>query len=46
MDFNSFVDFWAVSGVFGQSEASGQTRSQQAYAELVALMKRKEIIKL
>lgn len=38
----SVVD--AVSGVFGQSESSGVTRSKQAYNELVELMKRKEII--
>jgi len=38
----SVVD--AATGIFGESESSGATRSQQAYNELVALMNAKEII--
>jgi len=36
----------SVSGVFGKSEESGQTRSQQIYTELVKLLEAKEIIEI
>lgn len=36
----------SISGVFGKSEESGQTRSQQIYNELVKLIDAKEIIEI
>lgn len=33
-----------ASGIFGASDASGQTRSQQIYAQLVALMEEKQLL--
>ncbi len=36
----------SVSGVFGKSEESGQTRSQQIFSELVKLLDAREIIEI
>ena len=36
----------SVTGVFGKSEESGQTRSQQIYSELVKLLEKKEVIEI
>lgn len=42
--FNGVVD--GVSGIFGKSESTGQTRSQQAYFELVKLQESRALLQI